>query len=75
MSFGDAASLKARIDRFVADADLRERITRDQRESIAGRLTYGATMRRIAHRIGSLLSESAQALPKISKSVEIGQAA
>ncbi|MDB5172686.1 MAG: hypothetical protein JWN51_1459, partial [Phycisphaerales bacterium] len=55
ISFSDAATLRSRVERFVHDADERERIVAAQRENILGRLTYGAAMARVAGRIGRIL--------------------
>ncbi|MDB5329017.1 MAG: hypothetical protein JWP03_168 [Phycisphaerales bacterium] len=61
ISFSDAASLRARVERFVRDADGRERIVAVQRQNILGRLTYGASMARVARRIGQILPAASQA--------------
>jgi hypothetical protein len=76
VSFSDYSSLKQRIARFAADADLREKIILQQRDSIVSRFTYSAAMRRVARRIGELLPrESSNAFVVHPVNIDIGRAA
>lgn len=54
-SFTNATTLRAAVERFIGNADERQAVVEQQRQSVAKRLTYAAGMRRVAHRIGEIL--------------------
>ncbi len=61
VNFDDAASLRACIERFMSNPQLRSEVVGEQQRSISQRLTYSAGMSRVLSRIERLLSETAQA--------------
>ncbi|MDB5291824.1 MAG: hypothetical protein JWL69_3065, partial [Phycisphaerales bacterium] len=64
VSFTDAASLRARLERFVHAPQERDRIVGEQRQCILARLTYAAAMERIARQIGRRLSDRLPGTPQ-----------
>lgn len=60
VSFTDAASLRQRIEQFISDPQLRQKITQAEQRSIASRLTYRAGLSRVVSRVAELLSQSRQ---------------
>ncbi|MEO1235885.1 MAG: hypothetical protein AAFX76_03750 [Planctomycetota bacterium] len=57
VSFGDADTLRQRLQAFLGDAPLRHEIAEAQRESVRHRLTYTAGLRRVTKRIGRLIAD------------------
>lgn len=60
VSFTDAASLRQRIEHFIANSELRQSILEEQQRSIASRLTYQAGLSRVLTRVAQLLRQSTQ---------------
>lgn len=60
VSFTDSASLRQRIEQFIANPELRQSIIDEQQQSIASRLTYRAGLSRVVSRVAELLEKSRQ---------------
>ena len=76
VSFDSPAGMKEKIARFAGDADARERIMLAQRSSVADRLGYGSTMKRVTRKIGKLLPmKSTPRFVGIPIHIDIGKAA
>jgi hypothetical protein len=70
VGFENAATLADRVRRFVADAPARAAVSAAQRQSVAGRLSYDAGVRRVVGRIASLLAEPATSAAPAESLVE-----
>ena len=56
--FHDAQTLRDRVSRYVGAPSLRDAVSATQRQSVAGRLTYDAGVKRVVARMRELLSDT-----------------
>jgi hypothetical protein len=62
VSFASPAELRQRLQRFLADADLRNDVAAEQRESVEQRLSYTAGIRRVMGRVRELIAGETSAI-------------